>query len=480
MNFFINKAMGIGNSGVEHAQFYRAECFDLVKLPYKYIFMELVKNLHEAMDNWNIEENQVINIWEFFVLGDSYLYEGITARVEAKSDLLVDFTNTHRVKETITSSGLLIREHFEKSTNKKNPKTLLVSNYKTEIYNAKTLEKKIMFELLEMPHRGRVMSNIHIYDFHGKHLFFRNEILFQRFFLHYLAEKFDGAHNFFIDRGEETEAAIFNHRPANSKIIELVHADHLSDRDVPEAPLWNNYYEYLLTHLDAVDKVVVATKLQRADLLVDFPNQADKFAAIPVGGIDDIDFENIEIIDKKNLVRFVTASRLASEKHLDIVIEAINKAHQKYPAIILDIYGQGGEDQRLREKIKALNAESFIQLKGHTNSINDVLLDYDVFISASFSEGFGLTYIEALNANLPIVTFNARFGAIELVKTGVNGIVKEFSRTDSEFNINSLAEGIDELIELDRKELLKNIRPSVKDFQKSVIANQWKELVNEL
>ena len=43
MNFFINKAMGIGNSGVEHAQFYRARCFEKVQLPYKYVFVELVK-----------------------------------------------------------------------------------------------------------------------------------------------------------------------------------------------------------------------------------------------------------------------------------------------------------------------------------------------------------------------------------------------------------------------------------------------------
>ena len=35
------------------------------------------------------------------------------------------------------------------------------------------------------------------------------------------------------------------------KLIEIVHADHLSDRDVPRAPLWNNYYEYALTHFRA-------------------------------------------------------------------------------------------------------------------------------------------------------------------------------------------------------------------------------------
>ena len=50
--------MGIGNSGVEHAQFYRAACFDRKNIPYKYIFMELVKNLHEAMAAWKIPDNK--------------------------------------------------------------------------------------------------------------------------------------------------------------------------------------------------------------------------------------------------------------------------------------------------------------------------------------------------------------------------------------------------------------------------------------
>ena len=63
MNFFVNEAMGIGNSGVEHAQFYRAKRFDQANLDYKFIFMALVDNLHEAMDKWDLRDDQVINIW---------------------------------------------------------------------------------------------------------------------------------------------------------------------------------------------------------------------------------------------------------------------------------------------------------------------------------------------------------------------------------------------------------------------------------
>lgn len=84
MNFFINKAMGIGNSGVEHAQFYRARCFEKVQLPYKYVFVELVKNLHEAMDAWDIPDNKVINMWELFVFGKDYLKTGAKKAMNTK------------------------------------------------------------------------------------------------------------------------------------------------------------------------------------------------------------------------------------------------------------------------------------------------------------------------------------------------------------------------------------------------------------
>ncbi|MDT2524397.1 MULTISPECIES: glycosyltransferase [Enterococcus] len=481
MNFFINKAMGIGNSGVEHAQFYRAKCFEKVQLPYKYVFVELVKNLHEAMEAWRIPDNKVINMWEYFVFGNEYLKKGATKTYEYKEEILLDFTNTHRTKETITSSGMFIVEHLEKSPSKKKENLLLVSTYKTEIFDYKTLERKVMFEYIDDKHRGKLISNIHLFDFEGEHLFFRTEVLLQRFFFECLAKQFSGVKNYFVDRGQEAESALFNHKPEGTNIIEIIHADHLSDRDVPSAPLWNNYYEYLLTHMGMVDRVVVATKLQREDLLIDFPKETGKICAIPVGGIRDQAIQQeSEPFKNKPIQKFITVSRLASEKHIDIVIKAICDARKQFPMISLDIYGQGGEDNKLREVIKELKAETFVKLKGHSNQISQVYPNYDAFISGSYSEGFGLTYIEALDAGLPIVTFKARFGALELVKDGVNGYLKDFSRTDEEYSREQLKEGILQLLKANHQEIVNNTRISVRDYQDSIIANQWKELINGL
>ncbi|MBO0452058.1 glycosyltransferase [Candidatus Enterococcus murrayae] len=481
MNFFVNKAMGIGNSGVEHAQFYRAKCFDTVQLPYKYIFVELVKNLHEAMEAWSIPDNKVINMWELFVFGKDYIKKGAEKEYEHKEEILLDFTNTHRIKETLTSSGMLIVEHLEKSPSKKKENLLLVSTYRIELFDYKTGKRKVMFEYIDHKHRGRLLSNIHLFDFEGEHRFFRTEVLLQRYFFEYLALQFEGTKNFFIDRGQESESALFNHKPKNTNIIEIIHADHLSDRDVPSAPLWNNYYEYLLTHMAMTDRVVVATELQKQDLLIDFPNETEKIWAIPVGGIRDQKLQHKENGEQsRSLRKFITVSRLASEKHIDTVIKAICEARNQFSDISLDIYGQGGEDSKLRKLIEELDAETYITLKGHSNQIDQVYPQYDAFISGSYSEGFGLTYIEALDAGLPIVTFKARFGALELIKNGINGFLKDFSRTDEEYSKQQLVEGIVQLLESDQQKIIAQTRYSVKEYQDSMIANKWKELVNGL
>lgn len=475
--------MGIGNSGVEHAQFYRAARFDQVDLPYKFIFVELIKNLHEAMDAWELSEDKVINMWEFFVFGDSYLNRKNLERVPFKEEITIDETKTHRIKRIETSSGILIIEHLEKSPSQKQKDMLLVSTYRIELFDTKTQKRKVMFSYINDVNRGRVMTNIHLFDIKGEHLFFQNEVLLQRFFFNYLLNYFGEESSFFVDRGEETLAALLGQLPEKTKLIQIVHADHLSDRDVAKYPLWNNYYEYALTHVDQLDRIIVATELQRKDLLVDFPDSEKKIQTIPVGGIQDIDLEEIDRRLQQiegSPKKFITVSRLASEKHIDIVVKAIVQAREQYPEISLDIYGQGSEDKVIKKTIDELEANDYIRLMGHSNEIEKIYPRYDAFISGSYSEGFGLTYIEALNAGLPIVTFKARFGALELVQDGINGYLCDFSRTDSKFSVFCLAEGIQKLCSQPLKTYQKQTRTSVESFQDSVIAKKWRVLIDEL
>lgn len=472
--------MGIGNSGVEHAQFYRGELFDKAGIPYRYVFVELVRELHEAIDAWNLRNDQVINMWEYFVYGDKYLDHGPLYKQAVKSDMVIDSTNTNRMFTSQTSSGLTIIEHMVKFPDPKKTNMLLVSTARVEIFNAQTGKRMVMFEYDNEPHREFLLKSIHLFDFKGQHLYFENEVLLQKFFFEQLNAYYDGKNTFIIDRGEESEAALYKMRDLGIKIIELVHADHLSDRNDPKHPLWNNYYEYMLMHMDKVDRVVVATKLQREDLLVDFPNDTNKIVAIPVGGIRDK--KPKAKVQKKNngVFKFVSVSRLAEEKHIDLCVRAIAKLHEAGHKVSLDIYGQGETKNKIEEVILELSAGDYIKLKGHSNQVDQVYPQYDAFISGSFSEGFGLTYIEALNAALPILSFNARFGALELIHDGENGFLASFDRGNDDYSVEQLAKAGEKMLAANYSNLVRNARRSVYEFKDSVLAKKWGDLIDEL
>lgn len=324
------------------------------------------------------------------------------------------------------------------------------------------------------------MKDIHLYNEDGKHLFFANEVLMIRYFMNKLNDFFGHNSVFMIDRGEGVEMAIDYHRPVGSHIVNMIHADHLSDRDDPKNPLWNNHYEYLLTRLDRVDRVVVATKLQREDLIRDFPQYAKKFVAIPVGGVRDR--HEVPAKPKKlgDPVRLITASRLASEKHIDLIIRAVAALNKDAVHYTLDIYGGGGEEMKLNNLIQELHAGDYVHMKGQTNQLDKIYPTYDAFVSASFSEGFGLTYIEALNAGLPVVTYNARFGALELIKDNVNGFLQSFKRNDTQYNVDQMVEGLKRLKAADYQKLCQQTISSVAEFQDKRIAEEWRKMLDEL
>ncbi|MDF7683417.1 glycosyltransferase [Lactobacillus sp. ESL0679] len=481
MDFFVNQAMGMGNSGIEHSEFYRAKRFEEAGIPYRFIFLAEVPELHKAMSKWRLKNENVINMWEYFVLGDDYLKHGLTETFPAKKvRVLSDATNTMRMNEFYTDSGLHIVHHFVKEKNKQKPesKILMVRAYQTQIFSTKTGELKASYETINNEHEEGRLQNIHLYNAHGEHLYFANIVRLYRYFFEQLDRFFGGKSNFYIDRGDWADEALMHEPMPDAKIIYLIHADHLADRNDPAKPFWNNYYEYLLDHIKHVDRIVVSTEQQRQDLLIDFPDEADKIWAIPVGGISD---KPKKIKDRKpDGLKLITASRLAKEKHVDIAEKAVIELHNEGKNVSFDIYGVGEEKKHLEEIVKENHAESYVHVRGLSQHLELVYPRHDAFVSTSFSEGFGLTYIEALNAALPVVTFNARFGATQLIRDGENGFIEDFKRDDEKYDVAQIKKGITRLLNADYLKLRRNTQVGIDKYRNSAIAKEWEKLVNGL
>lgn len=93
---------------------------------------------------------------------------------------------------------------------------------------------------------------------------------------------------------------------------------------------------------------------------------------------------------------FGTLGRVEQSKGQDVLLQAFLQA--KIPNSRLVIVGEGKSWQELRNK-----APANVVMPGFSNCPQDWLACFDVFVSAARSEPFGLVFLEAMHASLPVV-----------------------------------------------------------------------------
>lgn len=102
----------------------------------------------------------------------------------------------------------------------------------------------------------------------------------------------------------------------------------------------------------------------------------------------------------------LSLSRVAYEKKIDIVLGAFPQILDQVPQAVLMIVGDGPALDDLKQQAEDLGVADHVLFTGevpHTH-VNDYYHMANVLVSASDTESQGLTYIEALAANLKVVT----------------------------------------------------------------------------
>lgn len=113
---------------------------------------------------------------------------------------------------------------------------------------------------------------------------------------------------------------------------------------------------------------------------------------------------------------YITTSRLARAKHIDILIHAANTA-----GFDLKIIGTG-RDKEFLEEI----AGNSVEFLSHISDaeFRDLYLNAHAYLFASVDEEFGIAPIEAMGHGVPVIAF-ASGGLKETVKHGENGFLYE-------------------------------------------------------
>lgn len=121
--------------------------------------------------------------------------------------------------------------------------------------------------------------------------------------------------------------------------------------------------------------------------------------------------------------------RIAKEKSIDVIIEAMKEIVKENTNVLFLVVGGGPYLDELKELVKDDHIEKYIVFTGPKSS-QEVPSYYhlsNVFVSASITETQGLTYIEAMASGIPAV---ARYdqNLEDVIINGVNGFF--FKETD--------------------------------------------------
>ncbi len=97
----------------------------------------------------------------------------------------------------------------------------------------------------------------------------------------------------------------------------------------------------------------------------------------------------------------VVLSRLTDKKDVSLVIQAFAKVASENRFLV--IMGEGPQKPALEQLVAGLGIEQHVIWLGWVNSASQYLRAFDLFVSASTAEGFGLSVLEAHAAGLPVV-----------------------------------------------------------------------------
>ncbi|KKQ24379.1 MAG: hypothetical protein US38_C0005G0053 [Candidatus Roizmanbacteria bacterium GW2011_GWC1_37_12] len=160
---------------------------------------------------------------------------------------------------------------------------------------------------------------------------------------------------------------------------------------------------------------------------------------------------------------YVTVSRLAKAKHIDILIKAANK--MKFN---LKIIGAGRDE----EYLKSISGPSVEFLGNISDSdFKKLFLNTRAFLFASKDEEFGIAVVEAMGYGLPVITYNSG-GIPEYVKDGVNGFL--FDQLDP----SSLIKKIEEFEKLNKEQLIEMKNQARKTAEKFSEDNFKKKILS--
>lgn len=161
----------------------------------------------------------------------------------------------------------------------------------------------------------------------------------------------------------------------------------------------------------------------------------------------------VKISVQTTQIKIASPGRLIRGKGHQYAIEAVQQLKTIFPAMTLHIYGDGPDRQFLENKVKSEGLADTVFFHGYVHDLLAALHTADIILIPTLWDGFGLVFLDAFAAGVPVVAFDLPAGN-EIIRHKETGLLaKPYSSV-------SLVESIKLLLQDDllRKNIVSNGR----------------------
>lgn len=165
-------------------------------------------------------------------------------------------------------------------------------------------------------------------------------------------------------------------------------------------------------------------------------------------------------------------SRVAREKNLDFLFEAVKRLAEKRNDFHLIVVGGGPELENYQHKINDLELSAFVTFAGtkEKQEANRFFGAADIFVFPSITETQGIVITEAMAAGIPAVAID-KMGPSDIIQNGVDGFL-------TPLNLEAFCAKIEMLLDNEklREKMGTNARKNAANFQAAACALRMEEL----
>lgn len=170
-------------------------------------------------------------------------------------------------------------------------------------------------------------------------------------------------------------------------------------------------------------RIVTVSDAIRTRLAEEFPQFSHKLITIP-NGVDETLLQLPIHRERSSFLRLLSVGNLVPNKGFATILEALNLLPDT--PIHLGIVGDGSERNNLEQIAEAYGQSEKVRFFGALapEGVEKKLLNTDLFVLASFSEGRPNVVLEAMAAGVPVIASDLE-GVRELIEDGVTGLLFE-------------------------------------------------------